>query len=141
MAALGITPTLSRFDTVVMGWNTYAVGLPVGLTSPYPHLRQFVVSASHDVDVDGIEHIASDPLARVRELKEEPGAAIWLCGGGTLATELAPEIDRYVFKVNPVLLGEGVPLGTANVQLGLVSTRAFESGVVVAEYVPATGGR
>ncbi len=42
LAALGLTPSLARFDTVLMGWNTYAVGLAQGLDNPYPHLRQHV---------------------------------------------------------------------------------------------------
>src|SRR5690606_31179339 len=46
--ALGIEQRRSEFDTVLMGWNTYAVGLQHS-TSPYGHLRQFVFSRSHTV--------------------------------------------------------------------------------------------
>ncbi len=35
-----------RFDTVVMGLGTYRPALDAGLTSPYAHLRQYVVSST-----------------------------------------------------------------------------------------------
>jgi dihydrofolate reductase len=54
--------------------------------------------------------IDRDALERVRELKNQPGRDIWLRGGGTLAGVLAPEIDRLILKVSPVVLGAGVPL-------------------------------
>src|SRR5699024_4717307 len=34
------------FDTVLMGWNTYAVGLPA-LPNPYAHLQQVVFTSEH----------------------------------------------------------------------------------------------
>ncbi len=42
-AALGINGPNRRFDTVVMGRATYDLGLREGITSPYAHLRQYVV--------------------------------------------------------------------------------------------------
>lgn len=47
-AALDLKAPNATFDTVVMGWNTFAVGLPHGIDDPYPHLRQFVCSRTHD---------------------------------------------------------------------------------------------
>src|SRR4051794_17593833 len=39
-AALGVDAPNARFDTVVMGRGTYDPALALGITSPYPHLRQ-----------------------------------------------------------------------------------------------------
>ncbi|MDY7091172.1 MAG: dihydrofolate reductase family protein, partial [Actinomycetota bacterium] len=83
-----------------------------------------------------------DPVDLVRELKAEPGGSgIWLCGGGTLASALADEIDRLVLKVNPLLLGSGIPLfadrGHHPRSLARVAGRPFGSGVVANEYVRA----
>ena len=66
------------------------------------------------------------------------GAGIWLCGGGTLATALAGEIDRLVVKSNPVTLGGGIPLfapgGYAPASWRVESVTPFASGVVLGEY-------
>ncbi len=143
-AALGIEQPATTFDTVLMGWNTYAVGLPFGMTNPYSHLRQFVFSRTRtEADIPG-EHpnltlTADDPVEVVRRLKAEPGASIWLCGGGALATALVDEIDRLVLKRNPLLFGDGIPLFAPGAydprSFEEVGTTAFESGVVVSEYV------
>ena len=61
--ALGIKPPLTQWDTVLMGRNTYGVGLDQGVTSPYPHLNQFVFSQSLDpADCEGVTVVKSDPV-------------------------------------------------------------------------------
>ncbi|MEJ8278508.1 dihydrofolate reductase family protein [Pseudonocardia spirodelae] len=140
---LGLTADRSRFDTVLMGWNTYAAGLHV-TADPYPHLEQYVFSRSREAGAvpAGVTLTGCDPVDLVRELKRRPGAGIWLCGGGRLATALAGEIDRLVLKVNPVVLGAGRPLfddadGYRPRDLHLESSVPYGSGVVVNTYVPA----
>jgi dihydrofolate reductase len=136
-AALGIDPPLTRFDTVIMGWNTLLPALEVGIGSPYPHLRQ-VVASRHARDVDPALVLTEDPLATVRDLKTENGLDIWLCGGGELAGALLPEIDRLVLKRHPLVFGSGIPLfGNApyeTLRLTPTRSRAFESGVSIEEY-------
>lgn len=139
LAALGLTPPLFRFDTVLMGWNTYAVGLAQGLDNPYPHLRQYVFSRTRTAGPAGITSSGADPSGVVRALKAEPdGADIWLCGGGQLASALAGEIDRLVLKVNPVVFGAGIPLfaghGYTPRHAELTAGERFESGVVINHY-------
>lgn len=141
-SALGVEQPLRVFDTVLMGWNTYQVGGALGITSPYPHLRQFVFSHRSREPVDGVVITDEDPRAVARSLKAEPdGSAIWLCGGGELAGALLDEIDRLVLKVNPVVLGAGIPVfgagagGTiAPLPFVLERSRPFDSGVIVNEY-------
>lgn len=141
LSAIGIESTNDTYDTVIMGWNTFAVGLAQGVNDPYPHLRQYVVSRTHQPsDVGGdVQVVADDPIGLVRQLKEEPSTkGIWLCGGGTLAGALRDEIDRLVLKINPVLLGSGIPLfhphPASSRPFTLESTQTFDSGVLMASY-------
>ncbi|MBM7808462.1 dihydrofolate reductase [Geodermatophilus bullaregiensis] len=111
-AHLGIDAPNARFDTVVMGRRTYQPGLDIGVTSPYAHLRQFVVSRRGGLPEDpDVTVVQDDPVAAVRRLKQEDGGLdIWLAGGGTLAGALLPEIDELVVKCYPVVAGAGVPV-------------------------------
>ncbi|WP_417541270.1 dihydrofolate reductase family protein [Microbacterium maritypicum] len=133
-AALGIPQKRELFDTVLMGWNTYAAG---GQSSPYRHLRQIVFSSTRTADGENLEVTAEHPVSVVRRLKQEEGAAIWLCGGGALAATLADEIDRVVLKRQPLLFGAGVPLFREHSyrpeRFDAVQTVAYDSGVVVTE--------
>lgn len=141
-SALGIEPPKTRFDTVIMGWNTLTPALEVGITSPYPHLRQ-IVASRRSRDLDPAITVTADPLAAVGDLKQEDGLDIWLCGGGALAGTLLPEIDRLVLKRNPVVFGSGIPLfgnkPYAPQSFALTGTRSFQSGVVIEEYVSRVG--
>ena len=138
--ALGIPQRNDVFDTVLMGWNTYDVG---GLPSPYRHLRQIVFSRTRTVEAENLEVTAEDPVEVVQRLKREHGGAIWLCGGGSLAATLADEIDRLVLKRQPLLFGAGIPLFGQRPyrpeRFDAVETVAYESGVVVTEYVRRRG--
>jgi dihydrofolate reductase len=81
-AALGIEPPNTRFDTVIMGWNTLTPALDIGVGSPYPHLHQ-IVASRHDRDVDRAITLTADPVGTVRNFKQQDGLDIWLCGGGS----------------------------------------------------------
>jgi hypothetical protein len=43
---LGVTAPGRRFDTVVMGRNTYTPALQAGIVSPFAHLDQYMVSTT-----------------------------------------------------------------------------------------------
>lgn len=141
-AAAGVPVDGGPFDTVVMGWNTYAVGLPAS-PSPYRHLRQVVFTHGRSAPEGSGDVVFTDrnPAEVVRELKEEQGSGIWLCGGGQIATVLRDEIDRLALKRNPVLFGAGIPLFAhgdyAPRPFRLTNTVPFDSGVVLEEYVRA----
>ena len=109
--ALGVTATSGAFDTALMGRRTYEIGLAAGVTNAYPHLRTLVFSRTLAGSPDpSVEVVADDPVARVRALKEEPGAGLWLVGGGSLAGVLYDEIDELILKISPITIGAGVPL-------------------------------
>ncbi|WP_333619799.1 dihydrofolate reductase family protein [Dietzia sp.] len=140
----GIVQDQGRFGTVLMGANTYGVGLP-GAPSPYRHLEQIVFAhrVFDEAAAEGVEFCREAPAGRVRRLKAESTSGdIWLCGGADLAAQLAGEIDRLVLKRHPVLFGAGKPLFASAGPLAYAPERwarvrcaAFDSGVVVEEYV------
>lgn len=136
-ASLGLDQSGGRFDTVLMGSATWGVGLPHH-PSPYGHLAQYVFTHRPQQPVEGVTFTDRDPVALVRELKEQPGKDIWLCGGGRLAGQLIGEIDRFLLKRQPVLFVNGIPLiagGAYDPRLFThVGTREFTSGVSFAEY-------
>jgi dihydrofolate reductase len=52
-------------------------------------MKQYVFSRSLKESPDrNVELVSKDPLAFVRELKQQLGKDIWLCGGEDLATTL-----------------------------------------------------
>ncbi|WP_328390069.1 dihydrofolate reductase family protein [Nocardia sp. NBC_00416] len=111
----GIAPDVPNrhWDTLVMGRGTYEPARSAGITSPYTHLKQYIVSTTLEkIDDPEVELVRTDPVELVRRLKRADGPEgkdIWLCGGGKLAGELIDEIDQLIFKSYPVLAGAGVP--------------------------------
>ncbi|RJL33287.1 dihydrofolate reductase family protein [Bailinhaonella thermotolerans] len=137
--ALGFDDRPNRhFDTGIQGRPTYELALRIGITSPYPHLRQYVVSETITESPDpAVEIISSDLVGKVRELKAEDGLDIWLMGGGRLAGSLLPEIDAMVIKLYPVVLGAGIPVFTADFSptaFELTGTRRLENGALILDY-------
>jgi dihydrofolate reductase len=141
-ALLGTDAEPNReFDTVVMGRNTYEPALREGITSPYAHLRQIVFSRTLGESADpAVEIVAEDPLAFVGKLKQEPGKDIWLAGGGDFAGQLLPAVDELVIKLNPVVVGAGIPLAATGFdphRFTLIDATPLASGVVVLRYQTA----
>ena len=135
---LGVQGDNKHFDTVLMGRNTYEVGSLVGFTNPYPQLRQYIVSSTMRENPDAaVQLVTGDPVELVRSLKQEDGLDIWLCGGARLAGALYSEINEIVLKVNPVVLGTGIPLfqgASGATSLELTDHQTFVGGVAIHRY-------
>jgi dihydrofolate reductase len=132
--------TLQSYDTVLMGRGTYDFGRKFGVTSPYPSMRQYVFSQTlKESPHPDIELVSDNAVAVVRELKQQTGKDIWLCGGSNLASVLAREglIDEIVVKINPVVFGGGKSLFSGAIKqtaLELAKHAIFDSGVVELRY-------
>jgi dihydrofolate reductase len=91
-------------------------------------------------EVEGNARLASGGLAaEIERLRAEPGEGDIAIGGATLAAEVAALglIDEYQAMVYPVLVGGGIPFfpqRERRVDLELVATRTFSSGVVYLRY-------
>jgi dihydrofolate reductase len=140
---LGISGENKCFDMVLMGRRTYEVGLKVGIANPYPQMQQYVFSRTLSANLDSagedrnVELISTDPEAVVKDLKQQQGKDIWLCGGGDLATKLFSEIDELILKVNPLLLGAGIPLFAGvfkQTVLELTNSKVYDNGFMLLHY-------
>ncbi len=107
-----------HFDAVLMGRNTYEAGVKAGVSDPYPTMKQYDFSTTMKESPDENVTLVSENAAElVGGLKNESGKDIWLAGGASLSTSLFSEglVDELILKVNPVVLGSGIPLFSATV--------------------------
>jgi len=85
--------------------------------------------------------IISDNLSdRLAEIKQQAGNEILLFGSPTATHALMQQnlIDGYWLFVNPVILGQGIPLFAGikdKIKLKLLTTRQFTSGVTELNYI------
>jgi dihydrofolate reductase len=72
----------------------------------------------------------------VTSLKQQPGNDLGVSGGVRTAQQFVRLglVDEYVLHVHPVALGAGKPLFEHKVDLELISTKAYASGVVRVRY-------
>ncbi len=83
--------------------------------------------------------ISNDLFSEIGKLKESPGTEILIFGSPSAAHSLMSEglIDEFRLFINPVLLGEGIPLFKdihGKVKLNLIESRIFSSGVIALHY-------
>ena len=132
--------SLKHFDVVLMGRKTYEFGLKLGVTNPYPAMRQYVLSRTMKESPDeNVELVSENVFELVRKLKDEEGKDIYLCGGADLATKLFDEnlIDEIILKLNPVLFSSGIPLFSGTIKqtdLELTDSKIYSNGVLLLHY-------
>ena len=146
---------LGRADALLFGRVTYEMmesawrapaspGTRPEWTEPFGRTigaaKKYVVSATLDKVDWNAELVRGDLGEAVRQLKQEPGAGLYV-GGVMLPMALAERglIDEYEFIVHPRLAGHGPTLfaGLSKyVDLKLVSRVEFRSGAVAMKYEP-----
>jgi dihydrofolate reductase len=130
--------SFATFDVVLMGRKTYEVGLKEGVTNPYPAMKSYVFSRTlGESPHENVVIVRENAAEVVRDLKQGgTGKDIYLCGGGELASHLfaADLIDEVILKVNPVIVGAGIPLvsrETKDISFEPLDTKVHSNGVVV----------
>jgi dihydrofolate reductase len=80
--------------------------------------------------------VTRDPVATIRELKEQPGRDLWLWGSLTLMSALldAGVVDELRLLVCPTTLGAGKRLIDRRHDLVLLEATAFDRGVTLLRY-------
>ncbi len=86
--------------------------------------------------------VRGDVAAEVMRLKQQPGRDMIIFGGARIAQEFVRLglVDEYGLVVNPVILGQGLPLFKdvpARQKLKLAACDAFKAGAVALRYVSA----
>jgi dihydrofolate reductase len=115
---------------------------PTGITAYLNQVQKYVLSST--LTDPGWEHttvLSGDPVAAVRELKEQPGQDIVVAGSITLchALAVADLVDEYRLFTYPAVQGRGrrlVPDGVEVPRLRLLGATSFRNGVTYAAYAP-----
>lgn len=141
----GMPDTYAEFvrtvDTVVMGRRTYdqIVTELAPDRWPYGGLATHVLTRRPAARTDGVEFTDTDPCTLVERLRQEPGKAIWICGGAQIVRPLLRHgmIDVFHLAVVPVILGRGVRLfGETDRRIELTLTRTLNcNGITELIYV------
>lgn len=131
------TPFFGKVDTVIMGRKTYDQIVTVLAPDRWPYLgaTSYVITHNSGKDErDNIRFQNTDVCSLVKELKQEEGNDIWICGGAEIAGELmqADMIDCYHLAIVPTILGGGVRLfgrDMSKIDLQLAETKTY-NGIV-----------
>ena len=135
-------------DAMLMGRNTYDYLAPAFSSPSGPYLeriyqmRKYVFSSTLTAaDWNNTTIIPGDPLAAVRELKQQGDGHLVIYGYGQLAQTLLEHglVDQLNFVINPVLVGGGTTLVRPGkrTNLRLVSVTERRNGVVTLSYANA----
>jgi dihydrofolate reductase len=150
-----VDATLGAADTVLFGRKTYdsfAGAWPeretageedAGLAKALGDARKIVVSNQKlEFTWRNSEQLEGDLVEAVTALKNEPGANIALSGSVSIVRQLlaAGLLDELHLLVHPIAIRKGMRLfdeGETPVPLRLISSDAFETGVLNLVYAPA----
>ena len=105
---------VQEIDTVVMGWKTYHQ--VTAELSPdewvYSHFTTYVITHREKEPEEKIRFVQDSPSNLIRNLKNNEGKDIWICGGAEIVRQLMQDdlIDRFYISVIPVVLGAGIRL-------------------------------
>lgn len=135
-------------DAMLMGRRTYEYLAPAWSAASGPYLgrinemRKYVFSSTLTAaDWNNSTIISGDPVAAVKQLKEQGGRHLIIYGYGQLAQTLLENdlVDELNLAIHPVMLGSGTTLlhpgRRKNLQLASVAQRP--NGVVTLSYAPA----
>lgn len=107
----------------------------------YKQVHKVVLSTTMNAEgLTNTEVISDDLAGRINEIKQRPGSDILLFGSPRATHALIKQnlIDGYWLFINPIILGNGIPLFESidrQTKLTLRGIHQFSSGVVAMDYV------
>jgi dihydrofolate reductase len=138
---------IDSVDTMILGANTYAQSVGYWPTADEQgeygqklnNLTKFVASSKLDDAPWGdfpAATVTRDPVATMRELKEQSGKDIWLWGSLMLMHSLldAGVVDEVRMLVCPASRGKGTRIFKDSQNLNPVEATLFEHGVAILRY-------
>ena len=135
---------LKNFKTVIMGRRTYEFGYKYGLEPgqpAYPHMQHHIFSKSLRFENQNERiHVHEPEVEIIEQLKNTSETDIYLCGGGIFAGWLLENkmIDVLKIKLNPLILGDGIPLfgkSRKSFQLSLTENKTYNDGLTINTYI------
>ena len=98
-----------------------------------------VVFSNTLTDVASNVTVASDIAKEVAALKAAPGKDLVLFGGNSTTQQFVQHnvVDEYWIKIYPVTLGNGQPLFPTPVDLTLIDSKTYDSGIITLRYRPS----
>jgi len=128
-------------DAYIVGRNTYDIILKL-TGGVFPQAKQhkcYIITRQERKSENGVTFYNGSIEELISGLKKEEGKNIY-CDGGAEIVKLLMEknlIDEYIISVIPVSLGDGKRLfkgGTPKIDLELLSSESFETGLVQLNY-------
>ena len=107
----------------------------------YKKVHKVVLSKTlKDSELTNTEIISENLSDRINKIKQKPGPDILLFGSPTATHSLIQLnlIDGYWLFVNPIILGQGIPLFIGikeKIKLKLINTHPFSCGVTELSYI------
>jgi dihydrofolate reductase len=134
---------IQQYDAVLMGGKTYEYGFQFGKKPGepgYDGIKHYVFSKTIEFESnEEVVLVKDNAIEFIKHLKETTSQKIWLSGGGQLAGSLLDHelIDTLILKVNPVMIGEGIPLfgsSKKQIDLELIELKQYKNGVILPRY-------
>ena len=106
----------------------------------YNKVSKVILSTTlREKSLDKTEIIGSDLASRINKIKKQHGKNILIFGSPSASHSLLAEdlIDEFWLFVNPVLIGNGIPLFKGikeTIRLKLLDTKTFSSGVIALHF-------
>jgi len=138
----GMKEFFKSIDTILFGRKTFDQSLKFDRKSVERNLaktRNYVFTHKPPRSKLNVTFVNEPIEDFTNGLRATPGKDIWMMGGGGIIGSFldAGELDEFIIHVIPTFIGEGIPLIAPrhrSVELSLLSTHAYEDGVVRLHY-------